>query len=234
MRTALLKSLVFVSLLQSACDEGKALEPASTDAAPPPPAPPVEGASVLVPRPAPDEALHPYEGEQLPDVSPVGLGGEAPGWDLCGKAGIALGPRASRNDPNGPQASYLVFGDRTAQPAAQTPTAQDLLHVYFYFSSEQSLEHRGLWFEVRRLAAPSQSITLSLFATDPVCQPQKSLGRFHLNRLLEVDEWVTACAPFPESAKASYIGLRIDGADAGDAALGLSGLRFGHRCPVQE
>jgi len=124
--------------------------------------------------------------------------------------------------------SYFVFGGQDKWSSA---AASDRLH-FAYFLEERQLAEVGLWFEVRRIADVTETVSLSLSSTDGACQPKQPLGTFELNSLLEADKWVSTCAPLPKNTSAANIGFSIEGAPGNVGAIALGGIRFGPRCLV--
>ena len=76
---------------------------------------------------------------------------------------------------------------------------------------------------------PSEA-SLTIYATDEVCQTLEPLGTWSLAEILSgAPQWKTACVSLRPTAPTSNIGFKFSGSQVD---LGFDALRFGPACPV--
>lgn len=159
-------------------------------------------------------------------------GGGPVGWDTCGGPGLLQGPRPGKGDPAPKSgAHYMVF---SSVEFMRTVVSLNPQQMFFYFPEERSSESRGLWFDVRRLSGELQSLRLVLTSTS-ACQTPRPVGTYDLRVVASSADWTRTCAPFPQGAISTQLGLRIEGSTSrpedAELAVGFDSFALGPPCP---
>ncbi len=165
----------------------------------------------------------PAEGDgRLVDIGDAQAGD---GWDWCTGE-----PRLVRSTalpcaacPAATRGSEFVI----ATPAVdKSPTASGTVPQGYFFFDELTRAD-AVWFDALWING-SRNAKLSLWPTNPVCEPTGPARVLDLHGLFtEPGQWVTACVSLDDLQPFRGLALRIDGA----GTLGVDAFRFGPPCP---
>jgi hypothetical protein len=155
------------------------------------------------------------------------------GWDTCqGPADVRLCPSYVCDGGPLPSSGSRYFRYTGPPPGpnvcglARCPDAQ----IYAYFSPAiVANQTQGLWFDLTRIAGDPRDATLTIYATDFVCETVASFGTWGLSTILSGPQaWETTCVNLTPSSSVNGIGFRFGGQNVD---VGMDALRFGPACP---